>query len=155
MTEPMLPNDILQSIVLAEDDCDDQEIFSEALRQSAPSLKLISVKNGNELLSLLHDFLPDLLFLDLDMPGLSGLECLKRIRADERISELPIIIFSSTTRAANIAAAYELGADLFFIKPSSFREATASLSRILALHWNDRRAVKARYSGDRGPVAFS
>ncbi|HEY0733164.1 MAG TPA: response regulator, partial [Chitinophagaceae bacterium] len=96
-------NDVhIRSIVLAEDDKDDHIFFSEALMQIDPSLKLTTVDDGNELMDLLKHYYPDILFLDLDMPYKNGLECLREIRSSETLKDLPVIVFSSTSRPVNI-----------------------------------------------------
>ena len=58
----------IKSIVLAEDDEDDVYVFRDAVKTVLPTATLQTVRNGYELLKLLENFLPDLLFLDLDMP---------------------------------------------------------------------------------------
>ena len=133
------------SIILADDDQDDHEFFKEALMEIAPSSKLTIVKNGDELLSLLRHYIPDFIFLDLDMPCKNGLECLTEIRSNPKIKNIPIVIFSSTTRPANIDTAYELGADLFFIKPSAYKDLTSSISAILKLDWKFPAKIKEQY----------
>src|SRR5688500_2039708 len=107
----------IQTIFIADDDSDDELLFRHALAEVEPSIKLEATKDGNELLSLLQNLKPDMLFLDLDMPTKNGLECLKAIRSNTVYIDLPIIVFSSTSRKANIDVAYEMGANLFFIKP--------------------------------------
>src|SRR3954454_22193073 len=90
----------VRTIFIADDDNDDLLLFSEALAGIDASVKLEHVNNGIALLSLLTHIKPDLLFLDLDMPGKNGLECLVEIRKNALYESLPIVVFSSTTRPA-------------------------------------------------------
>ncbi|HWJ91922.1 MAG TPA: response regulator, partial [Flavisolibacter sp.] len=89
---------LVRTIFIADDDTDDLLLFTEALAGVDPTVKLEHVKNGIALISLLSHLEPDLLFLDLDMPGKNGLECLIEIRKNPRYELLPIIVFSSTSR---------------------------------------------------------
>src|SRR6476620_3581259 len=98
----------IQSIIVADDDSDDRLFLEDVLHEVAPSKSVTSVKDGQELLSLFNHFVPDFLFLDLEMPRKNGLECLKEIRNNPTTKELPIVVFSSTNREYNIDVAYEM-----------------------------------------------
>lgn len=132
----------IETIIIADDDLDDQLIFRQAMHEVAPHIKLEATKDGNELLSLLQSYKPDLLFLDLDMPAKNGLECLKAIRSNPVYADMIVIVFSSTTRPANIEVAYEMGADLFFIKPSFYQELIDTLHFILKADWTNATAIQ-------------
>ncbi|MER3465494.1 MAG: response regulator, partial [Chitinophagaceae bacterium] len=87
----------IRSIILADDD-DDLEFFSAAVKSLVPLPNIEYVSNGIRLMQLLEHVYPDLLFLDLEMPFKNGLEYLVEIRASEKLKELPVVVFSSTTR---------------------------------------------------------
>lgn len=144
----------IKTIFIADDDSDDLLLFEDALNSVDASIKLEPVSNGIELLSLLQHLKPDLLFLDLDMPGKNGLECLVEIRKNALYGQLPIVVFSSTTRPANIETAYEMGADLFFIKPANFNDLTSSIRAILGLNWSNPASIKDQYLINGRYVAF-
>jgi CheY-like chemotaxis protein len=144
----------IQSIILADDDRDDHDFFRDALSQIDPHINLTTVENGDELLSLLKHYIPDFIFLDLDMPGKNGLECLKSIKNNEVLDKIPVVIFSSTSRPANIDTAYEMGADLFFIKPSNYNDLVSSVGAILKLDWSRPHEVKEKYFINNRFVAF-
>jgi CheY-like chemotaxis protein len=135
----------VHAIMLAEDDDDDKFIFSDVLRTLDPSMQLEYVANGVQLMELLRHFVPDLLFLDLEMPYKNGLECLLEIRNNPVLSHLPVVVFSSTTRPANIQTAYEMGAHLFLIKSSLSGEYTTALHTILQLDWSNPDVIKEQY----------
>ena len=144
----------IKTVFIADDDSDDLLLFKDALESVDATIKLEDVKNGLDLLNLLSHLTPDLLFLDLDMPGKNGLECLVEIRKNNLYQFLPIVVFSSTTRPSNIETAYELGADLFFIKPANYNDLTSSITAILALNWAHPAQVKDQYCVNGRYVAF-
>jgi len=135
----------IRTIFIADDDTDDLLLFSDALARIHPAIKLENVRNGIELLSLLSHLKPDLLFLDLEMPGKNGLECLVEIRENPQYTHLPVVVFSSTSRPANIDTAYEMGADLFFVKPANYNELVNSIRSILELDWSAPSKIKEKY----------
>ncbi|HEU0111348.1 MAG TPA: response regulator [Flavisolibacter sp.] len=135
----------INSIILADDDRDDHDFFKDALKEIAPLVNLSIVEDGEQLLDLLTHYVPDFIFLDLDMPGKNGLECLAALKTNPVLESIPIVIFSSTSRPANIDTAYELGADLFFIKPSSYNDLVSSIQAILLLDWSTPNSVKEQY----------
>ena len=144
----------IQTIFIADDDSDDELLFRHALSEVEPTIKLEATKDGNELLSLLQNLKPDMLFLDLDMPAKNGLECLKAIRSNPVYVDLPIIVFSSTSRKSNIDVAYEMGANLFFIKPSFYKDLVATLQLILQLNWAQPEQIKEKFyqNGNYVPI---
>jgi CheY-like chemotaxis protein len=145
----------IRSIVLADDDSDDIEIFKDSLNEVQSDIQLESVSNGKQLMELISHFLPDLLFIDLDMPVKNGLECLVEIRSNPKMEELPVIVFSSTTRPANIQTAYEMGAHLFLIKSSSYEEYKSALKAILTMDWSSPSIIREQYCVNGRYTAFS
>ncbi len=145
----------VSTIILAEDDVDDQNIFQIALQEVDPLIRLEFASNGNQLIDLLKSFRPDLLFLDLDMPYKNGLECLLDIRSNPVIENLPVIVFSSTTKQSNIQTAYEMGAHLFFIKPPVYKDYLSSIRSILALKSEDPEEVREQYCINGRYTAFN
>lgn len=145
---------MIQSVILADDDSDDHLVFENALHEVAPAIKLYPVTNGLELMSLLQHFIPDLVFLDLDMPYKNGLECMKEIRSITATRNLPIVVFSSTNRANNIEVAYEMGAHLFFVKPSTYKELFQSIKKILSMDWSKPERIKENLRIDNSYQSF-
>ena len=108
---------------LADDDEDDRMLFSEALMEINPSIKCIMAKNGEEALFLLTNGLfepPDYIFLDLNMPVMNGLQCLAAIKKTDELREIPVIVYSTSTRKEYEEESKNLGAMNFFIKPPDF-----------------------------------
>jgi len=84
------------NLLLADDDWDDCALFREALEELPIAAKLNIVHDGVQLMQLLHQnerILPDVLYLDLNMPRKNGFACLAEIKHNKRLSQLPVIIF--------------------------------------------------------------
>lgn len=115
-----------QLIVCGEDDKDDQFLFADTISQVKQSelYSLVFADDGEDLMKLLERLprLPDILFLDLNMPRKDGFECLQQIRADPRFNNLPVVMLTTTGDHTVIDQAYRLGANLYAQKPTSFEE---------------------------------
>lgn len=122
-------------ILLAEDDDDDYYVFSLAIEQVPFTVLLTRAENGELLLKLLEEKMPDILFLDIYMPCKDGHQCLREIRANKKYDSLPIIIYSSLNDLRNIEFCYRQGSNLYAIKPSSFDELKVILEKVLAIDW--------------------
>jgi CheY-like chemotaxis protein len=149
------PNPQVNHIIFAEDDADDRLFFEDVIKNYNPSIRIDFVSNGVRLMEILPNFLPDLLFLDLEMPYKNGLECLVDIRNNNRLQELPVIVFSSTTRQANIQTAYEVGAHLFLIKSPTYTEYAGSIKAALNLDWTRPDHIKEQYCVNGRYTSFS
>ena len=149
------PNPQINHIMFAEDDEDDRLFFEDVIRNYNPSIRIDFVSNGLQLMEILPNFLPDLLFLDLEMPYKNGLECLLDIRNNNRLNHLPVIVFSSTTRQANIQTAYEVGAHLFLIKSPTYSEYAGSIKAALDLDWTKPDYIKDQYCVNGRFTSFS
>ncbi|MFL5741347.1 MAG: response regulator [Flavisolibacter sp.] len=135
----------IKDIFLADDNTNDCLAFEKALLSIHPKFRLTTVTNGEELLQLLSHYVPELLFLDLEMPLRNGIQCLQTIRSNRLLHHLPIIVFTATQRLNNIQVAYGMGANLFFIKPRNFESLVSSLRTILYLDWNDPEAITQKH----------
>ncbi|HUC83488.1 MAG TPA: response regulator [Flavisolibacter sp.] len=144
----------IKHVFLADDDEDDRDVFRDVIYNIIPSAKVEVVNDGETLLHLLSHMIPDILFLDLEMPGKNGLQCLLAIRGNEKLKDIPIVVFSSTTRPANVQTAYDMGADLFLTKKSSFQEYTKCLETVLKMNWNDKAVIKKQFN-KHGGLPFS
>jgi len=127
----------LHTILLADDDSDDREFFQDALNAIALDIVLNMAENGLEALQLLQRAakLPDLIFLDLNMPVRNGYDCLNDIKADERLKNIPVIIFSTSLQQETANEVYNGGASLYVVKPNSFPVLKSLLKKVFALDW--------------------
>lgn len=135
-----------QHVLLADDDEDDQLLFQEAVRELPSLIHLSMARDGEETLTLLNSMtlLPDLLFLDLNMPIVNGLECLQKIKSDPRLRKLPVVIFSTSSFPGNINRVYELGAHLYIRKPNDFTTFKRVIHHVFSINWRQSFAQPPR-----------
>lgn len=111
-----------KQILLAEDDCDDQELLENAFNQIDPSWKVVCIPNGKKFVSYLAEIadqqLPALLVLDYNIPELTGVEILKLLNNESRYQEIPKIIWSTSSSPFFKAASIELGVSDYITKPN-------------------------------------
>ena len=127
------PNQI-KHVILVDDDEDDRELFSAAIAQIAPHIHVDTFVNGRELIDFAKTNLsdiPDLIFLDVNMPLMDGIESLAALRELARFKTVPVIIYSTSDKEAYVKQAYGLGANLYIKKPDSFQETKKVLVRAL------------------------
>lgn len=137
---------VINNIWLVDDDKEDRDLFEDAVKQILPNVLVTSIPDGDELLDLLNaGKIPDMLFLDINMPCKNGFDCLKEIREVRKLVKLPVIVFSSSTNDKDINASYGFGANLFYSKPSSFADLIAGLSNLLGMDWNDPYTITSNH----------
>jgi CheY-like chemotaxis protein len=115
----------ITTILIVDDDVEDQELLKEAIKEVDESVKCISAKNGEDALELLHTFLhklPQLIFLDLNMPRMNGKVFLSKLKQLEVLKEIPIIIYTTSKSQTDVEETRKLGALQFITKPNSFEE---------------------------------
>ncbi|MFS8617784.1 MAG: response regulator [Solitalea sp.] len=120
--------------LIVDDDTEDQELFIDAVREVDPSIECISALNGEEALTLLREdspALPDYIFMDLNMPGLNGVQCLSEIKKMQYLQHIPVLIYTTSNWTRNKEETRRLGADHFFTKPVRFRDICSYISTIL------------------------
>lgn len=122
-------------VLIAEDDDDDYQIFSTAVHDLSFDILLSRAEDGKVLIQFLDNTIPDILFLDVLLPCKDGRTCIREIRANKRFDELPVITYSSFRNVETTEFFYREGANLFVIKPSSFRELKDILQKILSIDW--------------------
>ncbi len=113
------------NLLLADDDDDDCMFFKEALEELPLNSSLKTVKNGEQLMDLLTTklvTLPDILFLDINMPRKTGVECLSEIKRNEKLKQLPVIIYSTSLNHEVVDLLYEKGAHWYIRKPGDFKK---------------------------------
>ena len=110
------------SILLADDDIDDCQLFNDAIVELDSSFSLTSLHNGEQLMKFLNtsEELPDILFLDLNMPRKNGIQCLSEIKGSERLRHLPVVIISTSFEQKIIDLLYKSGAMFYLRKPNEF-----------------------------------
>jgi CheY-like chemotaxis protein len=112
------------SILIAEDDADDRFLLQSAFSENGYTENIEFVENGVEVMNYLKDRIkgnyPSFILLDLNMPKKNGREVLKEIKEHPELKKIPVIIFTTTKNETEINRCYELGANSYIVKPSSF-----------------------------------
>lgn len=124
-----------QVILLIDDDIDDQEFFLEAAKEVNPNVECHlagSCEAGMELLKN-ESFIPDYIFLDLNMPKLDGKKCLNDLKKISRLKNVPVIIYSTSSLKKDIDETRALGAVYFLTKPAAFRELVEAIENVLTM----------------------
>jgi CheY-like chemotaxis protein len=127
------------TILLIDDDEDDRKLFFEATKEVDTEIKCVAAVNGQEALTYLNNAansLPDFIFLDLRMPGLSGQQCLEAIKKDFRLASIPIIVYTTSRDVKESETMKRLGATHFMSKPVSPDDVYYMVSFVLSEKWN-------------------
>ena len=130
----------IQHILLADDDKDDQYLFNHAVESLHIPFALTIVQNGEELMQLLNSKtgqLPDILFLDLNMPRKNGYECLLDIKSNEKLKHLPVIISYTSRDEESVSLLHENGAHFYIQKPDHLPDFKKLIYEALALTAQD------------------
>lgn len=124
-------------VFLVDDDPDHVVLITRALKETEHAVTPQPFTDPEEALQALTDAdrLPDLILLDINMPGLSGFDVLTRLKADRRLSRIPVVMLTSSELSSDVAKAYELGASGYISKPSYMHDIRAVLGNTL-LYWS-------------------
>jgi CheY-like chemotaxis protein len=132
--------------LLADDDRDDAELFGEALSSLDPPVDFAHVEDGLavfEFLSNENNKKPDLIFLDLNMPQVSGWQCLARLKNDIYFQDIPVIMYSTSSHPRDKEIAIDLGALGFITKPTDFKILRRILQKVSEnLHGDLRKMIR-------------
>ena len=124
------------NILLADDDMDDCNFFDQALGSLSLHTQLTIVNDGEQLMTYLAqnvENLPDVLFLDLNMPRKNGLKCLREIRSIEKLKDISIAIYSTSSNENDIEETYLNGANIYITKPNDFNMLKQLLYKAVAV----------------------
>jgi CheY-like chemotaxis protein len=133
----------MRRILLAEDDPNDVELTLTALGENNLANEVVVVNDGVEALDYLYArgrFAdrprgnPAVVLLDIKMPKLDGLEVLKRMKADEALRPVPVVMLTSSREESDLLESYRLGVNAYVVKPVDFREFISAV-RNLGLFW--------------------
>jgi len=125
-------------VVLVDDDEDDRLFFSDALQEIEINTDLREFNNGQELLDYLfnsNNQLPQLIFLDLNMPVMDGFECLKEIRKNPNLQDLVVAIYSTSSSERDIEETFVNGANIYINKPNKFEDLKKTIAQVVRRNW--------------------
>src|SRR5678815_4053139 len=125
-------------VYIVDDDPDDRQIILDAFLENNTQMDYVFIENGDELMKTLEacqdtDF-PSLILLDLNMPGMLGMQALKEIKSNNRYNHIPTIVLTTSTLVSDRSASYSLGANCFLSKPPSYTE-LVTLTNAIAKLW--------------------
>ncbi len=125
-------------IILADDDQDDRLFFKDAIKALQIETELTLVNNGKELMGYLlnaKNDLPQVIFLDLNMPGMTGFQCLSEIRKNQRLQSLTVAIYSTSSDKKDIEEALVRGANIYINKPNDFKDLQLVIKKVITTNW--------------------
>ena len=124
------------NILLADDDQDDRYFFDLALKEIQVSTKLTTVSDGEKLMNYLSENLenlPDVLFLDINMPRKNGFDCLSEIKHNKKLQDLNVVMFSTTNSQDAITMLFKGGAKVYIHKPNDFEQLKEVINHALPI----------------------
>lgn len=131
-------------IILVEDNPNDAELMVHSLKKNHLANKLIVLEDGEQALNYIFckgeyakrdsDELPKVIFLDLKLPKVNGLEVLEQVKSNDKTKQIPIVIVTSSKEDPDIEAAYRLGANSYVVKPVDFDQFKETINQ-LGLYW--------------------
>ena len=127
----MIMKEQIEHLMLIDDDQDDKYFFATALGEVDPNVKLSTAAEGGDAFEKLKSFTPDLILLDLVMPGINGVTFLKLIRRDKRLSKIPVVVYTSDLSIFDEKEVLKLGADKVMIKANDFQGTVDTISALL------------------------
>jgi CheY-like chemotaxis protein len=127
------------TLLHVEDEDGSAFLFRHAVREAGFSVVVFRVSNGEEALAFLHKSgpythaeRPKLMVLDLNLPKIDGLSVLTRVRSDESLRSIPVVVISTSSRPADKEKAFSLGASHYIVKPDSFEKLTEQVKAACA-----------------------
>ena len=137
---------MITTLLLADDDPDDRMLVHDALEEARWAVDLREVEDGDELIDYLQRRgkyagpgdapRPGMILLDLKMPGRGGLQALEVIKQTELLRRIPVVVLTTSSAEEDIMGAYDLGANSYVVKPSSF-STLVGMMQTLEKYWLD------------------
>ena len=139
----MIPNSV--EVLLVEDNINDAELTIRELKKHNLANNLFHVKDGEEALEFIFAtgkfsgkrnmlYSPKLILLDIQMPKVSGLEILQKIKSDVHAKSIPVVVLTSSKQDPDIQASYALGANSYIVKPVNFKDFTEAIKSV-GFYW--------------------
>ncbi|MBS1565900.1 MAG: response regulator [Bacteroidetes bacterium] len=126
-----------KTVFIVDDDPDDRQIILDSFLENTAQIDYIFIENGEQLMNTLHqagpDELPALILLDLNMPGLPGLQALKQIKNHSQFRDIPTIVLTTSQLEKDQDLSYKFGANCFVQKPGTYTELVNITHSILRL----------------------
>ena len=142
-------------LLIADDDQEDKDIFTVAVREVSPSIILESAKSCEALIDKLENSntLPDIIFLDLNMPKMGGHTCLQKLKQSGRYSQIPVIIYTTSSAREDIERTFMNGAAYFLTKPVDIAELKEALRYLLQNSFKETNRGLENYVLEHSPFS--
>lgn len=118
-----------KTVLIIEDEADAADLFAEMMRVSG--LRVLKTSSSAPAITMMTAEKPDIVLLDLMMPDISGLDILRRMRADPELTNIPVVVVSAKGMPADIKNGMEAGASTYLTKPVGFLELKEAVERAL------------------------
>lgn len=130
-----------RTVYIVDDDPDDRQIILDAFLENDSRLDYVFIENGEQLMNSLHGAdkseLPSLIMLDLNMPGMMGLQALKEIKTNKNFNHIPTIVLTTSVLPKDRVSSYELGANCFLRKPEIYADLLELAGSIIKLFFRE------------------
>lgn len=130
---------LYKRLFIIDDDVEDQEILMEALKEVDPTIQCFTAISGEDAFKQFSTdmiVLPDIIFLDMNMPKLNGKQVLSEIRRHTVFYQIPVIMYSTSFAPRDIEEIRQIGAVHHLLKPSRFDELCMALRDVLSISWS-------------------
>lgn len=130
------------TLFYTDDDYDDLSMFADALECVSKNVNLYTFDTGDKLLKALQNqpVIPNILFLDLNMPGKNGFDVLEELRSNKSQASIPVIVYSTAMDNAVIKKCLEAGANYFMTKPILMQDLVECIEHALSIDWKNFKA---------------
>ncbi|MBS7229410.1 response regulator [Flavobacterium psychroterrae] len=130
------------TLFYTDDDYDDLSMFADALECIGKKISLHTFDSADKLLKTLQNqpIIPNILFLDLNMPGKNGFDVLEVLRSDKNQASIPVIVYSTAMDNAVIKQCLEAGANYFMTKPILMQDLVECIEYALSIDWKHFKA---------------
>lgn len=131
-------------VLLLEDDQIEVMKLKRAIKKLGMHHELVEAKNGEDALEILKDSLnlPDIIFLDLNMPKINGLEFLKILKSDPILRYLPTVILTTSNNRNDVLTCYEIGVAGYILKPLKYDDYVNKIDKTLS-YWAENELIKS------------
>lgn len=139
----------VQQVVLVDDDPDYIYLVEQALTGCTPACNLTVLPSGAQLLAWLDESAsrPNLIFLDINMPGANGFEVLKELKSTDRFKMIPVVMLTVSERRADVSKSYAIGANAYLVKPMTFGKLKSRLA-FFNYYWFDVSRTPSQQWGE-------
>ncbi|TMU54537.1 response regulator [Flagellimonas algicola] len=130
------------NVLFIEDDMIETMKLQRAISKFQSKHRIIEAKNGEEAFEILNgESLPDIILLDLNMPRMSGIEFLTKIKSDEKLKYLPVIILTTSENRVDLLKCFEIGIAGYIIKPLKYEDYESKLKKVFD-YWEISELIK-------------